>query len=383
MRIYFQSFSKEARFKDFVQAVKHCDLCSRLCSRNKVMSGFNGNINSKVLFVAEAPGRLGADKTGVPLYGDKTGDNFEALLGNVGWRRDDVFITNSVLCNPRLENGNNDTPSPEEIANCAPYLNMVIELIQPEVIASLGLIALKALENIAPHGRNLRERVGKPISWANRILVPLYHPGPRAILHRSLPNQRSDFMALAKLVHPVKGLLEQKKIRPDRADSDIELGAVTPFQNLLYAILQSLGRLTYFKLTKLLYLVDLFALERLGHSITGEIYLRQQEGPWPPALQKQIPPLEGREVIRSFLRRLPIIEPGPSPRFEINMDENGLEILAEVTERYGHLNNAEIKRAVYRTKPMRYLLEQERQGRDMRKVPIIYKDKISLELDQV
>ena len=45
--------------------------------RRKVFSEANGNIDSKALFIAEAPGRLGADKTGIPLYGDRTGDNFE------------------------------------------------------------------------------------------------------------------------------------------------------------------------------------------------------------------------------------------------------------------------------------------------------------------
>ena len=58
-----------------------------------------------MLFVAEAPGRLGADRTGIPLYGDRTGENFQTLLGNIGWKREQVFITNAVLCNPKQETG--------------------------------------------------------------------------------------------------------------------------------------------------------------------------------------------------------------------------------------------------------------------------------------
>ena len=95
------SFSKDTRFADLVQCVSHCNLCQRLCGRTKVLSQGNGSLNAKILFVAEAPGRLGADRTGIPLYGDRTGDNFEALLGNVGWHRQDIFITNALLCNPR------------------------------------------------------------------------------------------------------------------------------------------------------------------------------------------------------------------------------------------------------------------------------------------
>jgi uracil-DNA glycosylase len=86
IRLY-KSFSKAARFNDLVESVQHCDLCPRLRGCRKVLSSANGNVESKVLFVAEAPGRLGADRTGVPLFGDRTGDNFEALLGNIGWRR--------------------------------------------------------------------------------------------------------------------------------------------------------------------------------------------------------------------------------------------------------------------------------------------------------
>jgi len=136
----FHSFSKEDRFRDLVESVQHCDICARLCARRKVLSSANGAVESKVLFVAEAPGRLGADRTGVPLCGDRTGDNFEILLANIGWRRQDVFITNAILCNPKQENGNNDTPTMEEIANCSAYLEMIIALVSPEVIVTLDHI---------------------------------------------------------------------------------------------------------------------------------------------------------------------------------------------------------------------------------------------------
>ena len=86
----YPSFGKATRFNDLVASVQHCDLCLRLCSRRKVLSQANGSIDAKVLFIAEAPGRLGADRTGVPLHGDRTGENFETLLGNIGWQRESV-----------------------------------------------------------------------------------------------------------------------------------------------------------------------------------------------------------------------------------------------------------------------------------------------------
>jgi uracil-DNA glycosylase family 4 len=134
-------------------------------------------VESKVLFVAEAPGRLGADRTGVPLFGDRTGDNFEALLGNIGWRREQVFITNAVLCNPKQDDGNNDTPTAEEIAKCSAYLEMVITLVNPDVIVTLGVTALDALNLLSPHGIELREGVAQLVPWRGTRLFPLYHPG--------------------------------------------------------------------------------------------------------------------------------------------------------------------------------------------------------------
>ena len=377
----YQSFSRETRFRELCEAVKHCSLCPRLRNRTKVLSEANGNLWSKILFIAEAPGRLGADRTGIPLFGDKTGETFEALLGNVGWKREDIFITNALLCNPRNERGTNGTPKSEEIANCTPYLEMTINVVQPEAIVTLGTVALKALANIATHDFSLKEHVGQTLPWWNKVLIPLYHPGPRARVHRSYPNQTSDFIALAKFIDPKSGIKQSASRKPLTASGSVQFKSPTSFQKLILAIVRSLGRMTYFKLTKLLYLVDLRALQQISCTLSDEIYLRQQEGPWPPALKKTMPYLQGQEVILSFRKQIPIIEPGPSPSIEIDFDNEALEVLGEVLEQYGHLDNASIKRAVYRTSPMRYILKQEKLGRDMRNIPLIYKNQTVLEHD--
>ena len=280
MPVFPASASKDRRFADLVSAVRHCSLCLRLCGRTKVLSSANGNLDARVLFVAEAPGRTSAlTEREYHSAGTALGDNFESLLGNVGWSRSDIFATNALLCNPRDEEGNNGTPTAGEIENCGTYLDMTIELVDPTVIVALGATALAALERISPHGKDLRTAVGKRLEWNGRFLVPMYHPGPRALIHRSLLNQRRDFMELAKWVHPAKGLLKEKKRRPPKP-----LAAAGPsmFEQVLVALVAALGRVTYFKLTKLLYFVDLFALERHGRALTGAVYLRQVQGPWCP-----------------------------------------------------------------------------------------------------
>lgn len=381
MSIPFSSFAKKYRMQDLQLAVQYCNLCPRLEGRSKILSFLNGNLDSKVLFIAEAPGRLGADRTGIPLWGDQSGDNFEKLLGNIGWRREDIFITNAILCNPRDENGNNGTPTRLELLNCSVYLEMTIELVDPEVIVTLGSTALEALNLIVPHPYKLNQSVRKVLPWNNRLIFPLYHPGPRALVHRSLIQQRSDFMALSRLVHPVHGL-KNTRIKRLSSREEVDTSNVSSLQRLVLAIVESLGRLSYFKLTKLLYLIDLAAIERLGRTLTGEIYLRQQEGPWLPTLRDAISALQGREIITTSNRGVPFVKIGPSPRFGAEFDESEMSIVREILQRYGRLGDARIKFVVYRTAPMRYLLTQEALGRDMRKVPVIYKNKLSWELDK-
>lgn len=378
MRNCFQSFSKRTRFDDLVVSVQHCNLCARLCERTKVLSEANGDLDAKVLFVAEAPGRLGADRTGVPLYGDKTGDNFENLLGNIGWQRAHVFITNAVLCNPRQQNGNNGTPSVEEIANCSAYLEMVISLVQPVVIATLGATALKALDLISPHGIELRDGVAKRIPWAGADLFPLYHPGPRAMVHRSLAKQRSDFMRLAKVVDPQSGLKQPRRRRS--AVNPLDPILSTPLPQVARAFLELAGRMTYFKLMKLLYLFDLWALRTIGRTYASDIYIRQVDGPWAPALDQVLSSMDGFEVIRYHARRIPMVRVGPSRRSEIQLQDNILEMVADIYQKYGELSNSKIKTVAYLTEPMRYMLQEEEKGKDMRNKAVIYKDKTSVDL---
>jgi len=372
----FDSFTKPARYADLVDSVQHCTLCPRLCGRRKVLSAANGSIESKVLFVAEAPGRLGAERTGVPLHGDRTGDNFERLLGNVGWKREQVFITNAILCNPQETNGNNGTPTQAEIENCSAYLEMIITLLRPQVVVTLGRTALAALHTIAPHGIELQTGAARMVRWWGRRLFPLYHPGPRALIHRSLANQRKDFMLLAKQVHPVTGLIERKR---ERATSLI-MRQPSPLQQAVTAILEMKGRLTLFKLTKLLYFADLQAVRTIGRAFAGEVYLRQVDGPWLPNLAKELQAMDGFEVRRFFAHKLPMVASGPCPRFGLQLDDAMLEIITEVAEKYGNMTNAEIKTAVYQTAPMRQVLRLERAGKDMRNKPVLYRDKAGADL---
>ncbi len=152
----------------------------------------------------EAPGRLGGDRTGVPFSGDQSGRNFERLLTAAGLTRAEVFITNAILCNPRDERGRNRGPSRQELASCGDLLARQLAVVVAPVVVTLGAVALKALDSVAAHGLQLREAVGQAVPWQGRILLPLYHPGSRAQLHRSFATQHADFTTLGQLVQSLE-----------------------------------------------------------------------------------------------------------------------------------------------------------------------------------
>ena len=136
--------------------------------------------------MAEAPGRFGADLTGVPLSGDRTGRNFDALLASSrASTADAVFVTNAVLCNPRRSRRPQRPPAHRRGPQLrSDHLRALIDLLDPPWVVSLGRVALDALALIEPHALVLARDVGTAPSWYGRRLVPLYHPGPRALIRR-------------------------------------------------------------------------------------------------------------------------------------------------------------------------------------------------------
>lgn len=178
-----------------------CFICERMQERKAVLGPLNGNIYPKVLFLAEAPGRNGADRTRRPFYGDASGKNFDVLLESVNLSREDIFITNSILCSPRKPSGANDKPTKTELRNCSGFLRRQIELIDTPIIATLGATALDALRMIENHEFKLKDHAGQILQWNGRRLVPLYHPSPQVIISvRPLAKQIEDFKALKSIL---------------------------------------------------------------------------------------------------------------------------------------------------------------------------------------
>ena len=111
--------------------VRVCTNCRLHQTRTNAVPG-EGDPETEVAFVGEGPG-FNEDRGGRPFIG-RAGDLLVKLLASIGWRREEVFITNIVKCRPP----DNRDPLPDEIAACAPYLRRQLEALDPAIIVTLG-----------------------------------------------------------------------------------------------------------------------------------------------------------------------------------------------------------------------------------------------------
>ena len=193
--------AREARFTDLVLEAAACRRCPAMCERTAVLSELNGPLDARIMFIGEAPGRKGADRTRIPFSGDQSGRNFDRFLASINLRRDQIFITSAALCNPQTSSGANRKPTRTEVANCSAFLRRAIELIDPLVIVTLGSVALDALKRIQYHEFTLKEAAGRIQQWNGRTLVPIYHPSPQVLAgHRREADQLRDYKVVARAV---------------------------------------------------------------------------------------------------------------------------------------------------------------------------------------
>src|SRR5258708_26477295 len=193
--------TKQNQFIRLVAEASGCVKCSAMCGRAAVLSELNGPVDARVMFIGEAPGRKGADRTRIPFSGDQSGKNFERFLASIDLTRSEVFITSAALCNPRADSGANRRPRAAEIRNCSPFLQQTIQLVEPAVIVTLGMVALDALKLLHYHEFNLKHDAGKIRRWNGRLLVPLYHPSPQVLItSRDERTQLKDYQVVARAI---------------------------------------------------------------------------------------------------------------------------------------------------------------------------------------
>ena len=161
-------------WKQLEDAVANCRKCSLWKTRSNPVVG-GGSKDAKVMFIGEAPGYW-EDVKGRPFVG-RAGRVLDELLESINLSREEVYITNILKCRPP----NNRNPLQSEIEACTPYLDRQIELMNPEIIATLGNFALSYisekfgldLENVGGvHGKVFKIKT----LFGDITIIPLYHP---------------------------------------------------------------------------------------------------------------------------------------------------------------------------------------------------------------
>jgi hypothetical protein len=257
------------------------------------------------------------------------------------------------LCNPKDQHGNNATPTKTELENCSGYLKRQLAIVNPAIVVTLGNQALQALKLIEPHTLELSKSVRHSWAWYNRSLIPLYHPGQRAMMHRSFLNQLADYQFVAE---QLKRRGRSKPARVERTSAD-----VSP---IVSAVLQASGSITYFRLHKLFYLVEYYYARENNKRLTSSYVVRQKDGPYfvdlhISKLRRSIPGL----VVQKRGASLMLSQSGDRDLFETPVVAPQVaQLISRIIIRYRDRSDEELKTAVYLTSPMRAFLSREKFG---------------------
>ena len=167
-----------------------------------------GNHDCEVMFIGEAPG-FHEDKLARPFVG-RSGQLLDVLIKSIGWERKDVYITNIVKRRPP----ENRDPLPEEIELYKPYLARQIEIINPNVIATLGRFSMNYF---LPSAKIMRDS-GKLFRLnSGKFLVPIIHPAAALRSTSVLEALEKSFKKLPSILIKIEELKSQPESSPEIA----------------------------------------------------------------------------------------------------------------------------------------------------------------------
>lgn len=183
-----------------------CQRCKLSQRRSQVVFGVGRTEHPLVALVGEGPG-YDEDQQGVPFIG-KSGVMLNKLFLALKLAREDVFITNCVMCRPP---GNRE-PEADELETCRAWLYQQLRGVQPLVVVTLGLVATKQLTG---ERKSLTELRGKWFQWESFPVMPTWHPAH--ILRLSGGAQLDRKREMWADMKAVMG-----RVRPDDGDGDNE-----------------------------------------------------------------------------------------------------------------------------------------------------------------
>ena len=176
------------------ELMERFDGCALRSTATKLVFA-DGNPGARIMFVGEAPGR-DEDIEGLPFVG-RSGKLLDRMIGAIGLDRSKVYIANVIPWRPP----GNRTPTPQETQVCLPFIQRQIELVDPDLLVTLGNPSTQALLKtrdgiMRTRGRWFDYDTGTRVIRA----LPTFHP---AYLLRSPSYKRlawQDLLAIARTV---------------------------------------------------------------------------------------------------------------------------------------------------------------------------------------
>ncbi len=171
-----------------------------------------GNPDCDVLFIGEAPG-LNENREKRPFVG-RAGQLLRTGIRELGWREEDVYITNIVKRRPP----ENRDPNEEEIEIYKPYLGKQIKIINPKIIVPLGRFSMNYF---LPRAKIMRDQ-GKLFRVGKHFILPMLHPAAALRGNEAMKMFRETFLKLLAVLQKVNsGKFEE--IKPEQAQKQQKL----------------------------------------------------------------------------------------------------------------------------------------------------------------
>jgi uracil-DNA glycosylase family 4 len=187
-------------FTGIYEEIKNCHKCEISRYRTHAVPG-EGPENAEIMFIGEAPG-WHEDQQGRPFVGP-AGKFLDELLGLIGLRREQVYITNVIKTRPP----ENRDPLPQEIINCRPYLDRQVCMIKPKMIVTLGRYSMALFFP----GKSIGKIHGTAEKRDGTIYFAMYHPA--AALHQQSLRDviKADMMKIPGVLAAASPVPEPKK----------------------------------------------------------------------------------------------------------------------------------------------------------------------------
>jgi DNA polymerase len=204
--------SKQLQLDEISAQIINDNVCPELAAQATQLVFGDGSAEAEIVFIGEAPGK-NEDIEGKPFVG-AAGKFLNEMLGSIGMKRSDIYITNIVKYRPP----NNRDPLPSEKAAFLPYLQAQLEVIKPKLVVTLGRHSLNCflpdLSISQVHGQPKRvkikahtstdEKSGKSLSELTIVVLPLFHPA--AALYNGSMKQTliDDFANIPAIIELIK-----------------------------------------------------------------------------------------------------------------------------------------------------------------------------------